>query len=71
MTDILKDVPKKSGLPGWNEFPEPYAVVSVITRGRGAVKVRRQGRAYWSGFRWCGVDGFRIGYAKVVSWEAE
>ncbi|PLH38597.1 hypothetical protein B6J31_23185 [Klebsiella pneumoniae] len=71
MVDILKEVKKNSGYTILNEHPKPYIVVSVITKGRGFMKIRRQGRAYWSGFRWRGVDGFKIGYAKVISWEVE
>lgn len=58
----------KSGYPGNNEYPAPYREVNVIVMARGSAKSKRDGVAYWSGFRWMGVDGFRIGYGRVVKW---
>ena len=58
----------KSGYPGNNEYPIPYRHVNVIVMARGKIKAKYDGVAYWSGFRWMGVDGFRIGYGRVIKW---
>lgn len=55
----------KSGYPGNNEYPAPYRHVNVIVMVRGKVN---EGVAYWSGFRWMGVFGFRIGHGRVIKW---
>lgn len=58
----------KSGYPGNNEYPVPYRHVNVIVMARGKFKAKYDGVAYWSGFRWMGVDGFRIGCGRVIKW---
>lgn len=57
------------GYPGNGEYPKPYAIVEITTISRGRDKSKRKGFAYWSGFRWMGLKGFTIGYAKVIKWE--
>lgn len=58
----------KFGYPVNNEYPAPYREVNVIVMARGKEKAKNEGKAYWSGFRWMGVDGFRIGYGRVIKW---
>lgn len=58
----------KFGYPGNNEYPAPYLEVNVIVMARSKEKVKYEGKAYWSGFRWMGVDGFRIGCGRVIKW---
>lgn len=57
------------GMPCNGEYPQPYKVVEVTTRMRGMVKIITKGNAYWSGCRWIGINGFRIGYSKVIKRE--
>lgn len=57
------------GMPGNGEYPPTYKAVEVTTRTRGRVKIIMKGEAYWSGCRWIGINGFRIGYSKVIKWE--
>lgn len=59
---------KRSGIPGHGEYPQPYKVVDVITRSRGRDKSINGGQAYWSGYKWIGVNGFKIGYSNVTRW---
>ena len=59
------------GYPGNGEHPKAYLVCNVTTQSRGRVKVKVMGDAYWSGRRWVGVNGFRIGYSKVIKWESK
>lgn len=62
------------GYPGNGQLPKNYFVVTVITQSRGSKhgKIKRTGRAYWSGNRWMGIDGFRVSSlnSKVIKWEA-
>lgn len=58
----------KFGYPGNNQYHAPYRRVHVIVMTRGVAKAKYDGVAYWSGFRWVGVDGFRIGYGRVIKW---
>lgn len=59
------------GYPGNGEYPPTYKTVEVTTRMRGRVKIIMKGEAYWSGFRWQGINGFRIGNSSVVKWESK
>ncbi len=61
-----------NGYPGNGQFPKNYLVVTVTTQSMGNKheKIKRTGRAYWSGKRWIGVDGFRVSSlnSKVIKW---
>lgn len=59
----------KSGYPGNGEYPKPYLPVTVTTQSKHPHHFKHSGTAYWSGNRWIGIDGFKIGYAKVIKWE--
>lgn len=61
---------KTEGHVGNGELPPPYLAVTVTTQSKSKVKAKSKGKAYWSGNRWVGLKGFRIGYAQVVKWEA-
>lgn len=68
MIDVESFKWKCSGIPGHGEYPNPYRIVDVITRSKGKDKSINSGSAYWSGYKWIGVDGFKIGYANVTRW---
>ncbi len=57
------------GYPGNGEYPKPYEPVVVVTQSLRSDRTKRKGAAYWSGNRWQGLSGFRIGLAKVIKWE--
>lgn len=59
------------GYPGNGEYPKTYMPVVVKVQSRGYVKANVDGLAYWSGNRWIGVEGFKIGYGKVIKWRSE
>ncbi|HDW0017143.1 TPA: hypothetical protein RKX89_000210 [Enterobacter ludwigii] len=63
MSDIL------SGYPGNGDYPKTYLPVTITTRSRRPHHSKLSGSAYWSGCKWVGLDGFKIGYAKVIKWE--
>lgn len=60
-----------TGCPQDGEYPKPYNIVKVVTQPRAKDNHRLHGYAYWTGFRWMGVRGFRIGLYQVVKWETE
>lgn len=59
------------GYPGNGEYPKPYVMVEITTQERGKDKPKLKGEGYWTGYRWMGVRGFRIGLYKVVKWESK
>lgn len=62
-----------SGYPGNGDIPSPYVVLNVTTQSKSPKfnKVKRTGKAYWSGNRWIGVGGFKVSemQSKVIKWE--
>lgn len=68
MKDMESFKRKRSGIPSHGEYPEPYKKVDVITRSKGRDKSINSGQAYWSGYKWQGLDGFKIGYSYVIRW---
>ncbi|MCK6919656.1 hypothetical protein L8Q54_15420 [Enterobacter kobei] len=57
----------EKGYPGNGDYPPTYITVSLTVRDKKS-KERRTFPAYWSGFKWVGLGGFKVGNSKKEWW---